>query len=73
MKLIDKVRSCKILEDDTDLKLSILKKSPLELTDVDALRNNLKGISPLLSDSISLNKLKFNHKSTGISLITPIS
>jgi hypothetical protein len=43
MKLIDKVRSCKALEDDTDNKLSSIKESPLELTDVEALRNNLKG------------------------------
>ncbi|KAF4531635.1 hypothetical protein B566_EDAN006566 [Ephemera danica] len=42
MKLIDKIRSCTILENDTDLKLSNLKQSSLELTDVDALRNNLK-------------------------------
>ncbi|XP_075215429.1 uncharacterized protein LOC142321322 [Lycorma delicatula] len=40
--LISKVRSCKTLEDDTDLRLKIVNESHLQLSDADALRSSLK-------------------------------
>ncbi|PSN33251.1 Regulation of nuclear pre-mRNA domain-containing protein 2 [Blattella germanica] len=40
--LINKIRSCKKLEDDTDLKLKRLNESHLSFTDTDALRSHLK-------------------------------
>ncbi|XP_069682453.1 uncharacterized protein [Periplaneta americana] len=40
--LMEKIRSCKKLEDDTDLKLKRLNESHLCFTDADALRTHLK-------------------------------
>ncbi|KAJ9576042.1 hypothetical protein L9F63_007142, partial [Diploptera punctata] len=40
--LINKIRSCKNLEDDTDLKLKRLNESHLSFSDADALRRHLK-------------------------------
>lgn len=40
--LITKIRSCKVLEDDTDLRLKIVNDNELCLSDADALRCSLK-------------------------------
>lgn len=40
--MYSRIRSCKKLEDDTDLKLKILNESPLPLTNIDQLRKTLK-------------------------------
>ncbi|XP_065352401.1 uncharacterized protein LOC135947451 [Cloeon dipterum] len=42
LRLVDKIRGCKILEDDTDLKLKHIKDFPLDLTNADTLRSSLK-------------------------------
>ncbi|XP_059486837.1 regulation of nuclear pre-mRNA domain-containing protein 2 [Neocloeon triangulifer] len=42
LRLVDKIRGCKILEDDTDLKLKHIKEYPLDLTNADTLRSSLK-------------------------------
>jgi hypothetical protein len=43
--LIAKIRSCKKLEDDTDLKLKRLNESHLSFSDADSLCSHLKGIA----------------------------
>ncbi|KAL0278276.1 UNVERIFIED_CONTAM: hypothetical protein PYX00_000133 [Menopon gallinae] len=40
--LIGKIRECKVLEDDTDLRFRKVKENPLELTDADNMRTCLK-------------------------------
>jgi hypothetical protein len=40
---VDKIRGCKLLEDDTDLRLKHIKDYPLDLTNTDTLRSSLKG------------------------------
>lgn len=43
MHLINKIKSCKTLEDDTDFKRKIVNDSHLSLNDADALHSALKG------------------------------
>lgn len=43
LRLVDKIRGCKLLEDDTDLRLKHIKDYPLDLTNADTLRSSLKG------------------------------
>ena len=41
--MYSRIRSCKELEDDTDKKLNTLNESHISFTDIDKLRNSLKG------------------------------
>lgn len=41
--MYSRIRSCKELEDDTDVKLNTLNESHISFTDIEKLRNSLKG------------------------------
>lgn len=43
--LFAKIRSCKTLEEDTDLKLKQIKEHPVDISDIKALNATLKGKS----------------------------